>query len=154
MREGVQVTASSTAPSSIDGAGNVVTYVPGNVIDGDVRTAWRAPGDGVGVTLTLLFDNPIDVTSIGLIPGYAKSDPATGVNRFEQNRIIRAVRYELPGRPPIDQELAPEPRPQLVRVGSTTRRITIEIRSTSEPGGGPHFDYTAISEVYVYGFRQ
>jgi tRNA A-37 threonylcarbamoyl transferase component Bud32 len=153
IRSGVQVTASSTAPSSTDGAGNVVTYVPANVIDGDVETAWRAPGDGHGVTLTLLFDNPVDVARIGLIPGYAKSDPATGVNRFEQNRIVRAVRYELPGRPPIDQELKPEAVRQSVRVGATTTRITIEIESTTPPGGGPRFDYTAISEVYVYGFE-
>jgi serine/threonine-protein kinase len=150
---GVQVTASSTAPSSTDGAGNVVTYVPGNVIDRDVETAWRAPGDGHGVTLTLLFDNPVDVARIGLIPGYAKSDPATGVNRFEQNRIVRSVRYELPGRPPIEQTLRPEAVPQFVRVGATTRRITIVIESTTPPGGGPRFDYAAISEVYVYGFE-
>jgi protein kinase-like protein len=154
IRRGVQVTASRTAPSSTDGAGNVVTYVPANVVDGRVETAWRAPGDGRGVTLTLLFDNPVDVARIGLIPGYAKSDPATGVNRFDQNRIVQTVRYELPGRDPIEQRLRPEPVPQYVHVGATTGRITIEIEATTEPGGGPRFDYTTISEVYVYGFRQ
>ena len=46
IREGVQVTASSTAPASTDAAGNPVTYVPANVIDGNVQTAWRTPGDG------------------------------------------------------------------------------------------------------------
>jgi serine/threonine protein kinase len=154
IREGIQVTASSTAPSSTDAAGNVVTYLPGNVVDGDVETAWRAPGDGRGVTLTLLFDNPADVVRIGLIPGYAKSDPASGVNRFDQNRIIRSVRYLLPGEPPIEQVFRPEPVPQFVHVGVTTRRVTIQIEDTTEPGGGPTFDFTAISEVYVYGFVQ
>jgi hypothetical protein len=154
IRTGVGVTASDTAPSSTDGAGNVVTYVPANVIDGRIETAWRAPGDGRGVTLTLVFDNAVDVTRIGLIPGYSKSDPATGVNRFSQDRIIRSVRYLVPGRPPIEQTFRPDPVPQFVHVGATTRRITIEIGSTTAPGGGPRFDYTAISEIYVYGARQ
>jgi serine/threonine-protein kinase len=152
--EGIQVAASSTAPASTDGAGNIVTYVPANAIDGRIDTAWRAVGDGRGVTLTLIFDNAIDVARIGLIPGYAKSDPATGVNRFEQNRIIEAVRYELPGRAPIEQRFRPEDVPQYVHVGATTRRITIEIEATTEPGGGPRFDFTAISEIYVYGTPQ
>src|SRR5205823_4102509 len=87
IREGVQVTASSTAPASHDAAGNVVTYQPSNVIDGDVETAWRTPGDGNGESVTLIFDNPVDVVKIGLIPGYAKTDPQTGVDRFFQDRV-------------------------------------------------------------------
>ena len=46
------------------------------------------------------------------------------------------------------------PVSQFVHVGTTTRRITIEIEATSEPGGGPRFDYTASSEVSVYGRTQ
>ncbi len=151
IRQGVQVTASSTAPASVDAAGNVVTYVPSHVIDGNVETAWRAPGDGRGVTLTLLFDTPVDVVRIGLIPGYAKSDPETGENRFQENRIIERVRYLAPGLPPVTQTFRPMPVPQFVRLPVTTSRITIEILDTTEPGGK---DFTAISEVYVYGYRQ
>ena len=58
IREGVQVIASDTAPSSTDAAGNVVTYVPANVIDGDVDTAWRTPGDGLGESVTLILTTP------------------------------------------------------------------------------------------------
>ena len=50
--------ATDTAPSSTDAAGNMVTYVPANVIDGDVKTAWRTPGDGQSESVTLIFDNP------------------------------------------------------------------------------------------------
>jgi serine/threonine protein kinase len=149
IRTGVQVTATHTAPSSTDAAGNVVTYLPGNVIDGDVRTAWRTPGNGRGESLTLLFDTPIQIVRIGLIPGYAKTDPETGVNRFEQNRIITQVRYVMPGSPSVTQTFRPAPVPQFVRVGATTSRITVEILGTTAPGG---LDYTAISEIYVYGF--
>ena len=151
IREGVQVTASETAPASTDAAGNVVTYLPANVIDGDVQTAWRTPGDGHRESVTLIFDNPVDVVRIGLIPGYAKTDPQTGANRFFQNRIITEVRYLIPGLPPIEQTLRPVPVPQFVDVDATTSRIDVVVVATTEPGG---LDYTAISEIYVYGYPQ
>jgi len=151
IREGVQVTASSTAPSSTDAAGNPVTYVPANVIDGNVQTAWRTPGDGHGQWVTLIFDNPIDVVRIGLIPGYAKTDPQTGANRFLQDRIIKAVAYQLPGLPNTTQRFEPLPVPQFVPLRATTSQITVKILATTPPGG---LDYTAISEIYVYGYPQ
>jgi protein kinase-like protein len=151
IREGVQVIASDTAPSSTDAAGNVVTYVPANVIDGDVETAWRTPGDGRGASITLIFDNPINVVRIGLIPGYAKTDPQTGVDRFRQNRIIDSVAYRVPGLPNTTKVFRPLPVPQFTRLRVTTSRITVKILGTSASGG---LDYTAISEIYVFGYLQ
>jgi serine/threonine-protein kinase len=151
IREGVQVTASRTAPSSTDAAGNPVTYVPTNVIDGNVQTAWRTPGNGHGQSVTLIFDNPINVVRIGLIPGYAKTDPQTGANRFLQDRIINAVAYEIPGFPDTTQTFRPLPVPQFVRLSATTSRITVKILSTTASGG---LDYTAISEIYVFGYQE
>ena len=151
IREGLQVTASSTAPSSTDAAGNPVTYVPANVIDGNVQTAWRTPGDGHGQWVTLIFDNPIDVVRIGLIPGYAKTDPQTGANRFLQDRIIKAVVYQIPGLPNTPQTFEPLPVPQFVQLRATTSQITVKILATTAAGG---LDYTAISEIYVYGYPQ
>jgi serine/threonine protein kinase len=151
IREGVQVIASDTAPSSTDAAGNVVTYVPANVIDGDVETAWRTPGDGHGESVTLIFDNPVNVVRIGLIPGYAKTDAQTGVDRFRQNRIIDSVVYEVPGLPDTTKMFRPLPVPQFTHLRVTTSRITVRILGTSASGG---LDYTAISEIYVYGTLQ
>jgi hypothetical protein len=149
--DGVGVTASNTAPSRTDAAGNPVTYVPSNVIDGNVETAWRTPGNGRGETVTLLFDNPIQVVQVGLIPGYAKTDPKTGANRFVEDRIIEEVVYEIPGFPNTRQTFVPQPVPQLVDLDVTTNRITVKILDTTASGG---LDYTAISEIYVYGFEQ
>jgi hypothetical protein len=140
-----------TAPASKDAAGNAVTFLPGNVIDGAVQTAWRAPGDGRGVTLTLLFDNPVHVVRIGLIPGYAKFDPQNGVNRFTEERIIKRVRFVIPGLRPVTGTFKPVPIPQYVPINATTSTITIEILATTEPQGR---DFTAISEVYVYGYPE
>jgi hypothetical protein len=128
-----------------------VTYLPSNVIDGDVQTAWRVPGDGRGETVTLVFNGPVDIVRVGLIPGYAKFDPETGANRFEQDRIITEVRYLIPGLPPTVRHFQLRPYPQFVHVIATASRITVEILDTTEPGG---LDYTAISEIYVYGYPQ
>jgi serine/threonine protein kinase len=151
IREGVQVTASHTAPSATDAAGNPVTYMPANMIDGNVQTAWRTPGDGHGESVSLIFDNPIHVVRIGLIPGYAKVDPQTGANRFLQDRIIKSVAYQIPGLPNTTQTFRPLPVPQFVRLRATTSRITVKIIDTTAPGG---LDYTAISEIYVYGYQE
>jgi serine/threonine protein kinase len=151
IREGVQVIASDTAPSSTDAAGNTVTYVPANVIDGNVQTAWRTPGDAQDASVTLIFDNPINVVRIGLIPGYAKTDPQTGVDRFVQNRIIKAVSYKIPGLPNTKKTFRPLPVPQFVRLDAVTSRITVKILDTTAPGG---LDFTAISEIYVFGYPQ
>jgi Protein kinase domain len=147
----VQVTTTSqNAPNSEDAAGNVVRYLPNNVLDGDVTTAWRTPGDGHGDTLTLLFDEPVEIVRVGLIPGYAKSDPETGTNRFLEDRIIKEVRYLIPGLPPTVQRFQPQAHPQYVAVSAITDQITVEILDTTKPGGK---DFTAISEIYVYGTR-
>jgi hypothetical protein len=151
IREGVQVTASHTAPSAKDAAGHLVTYLPSNVIDGDVQTAWRVQGDGRGEILTLIFDGPVDIVRVGLIPGYAKFDPETGANRFEQDRTITVARWLIPGLPPTVQHFQPLPVPQFVRVSATASRITVQIVGTTKPGG---LDFTAISEIYVYGYPQ
>jgi hypothetical protein len=151
--DGVQVTATHTAPSSTDGSGNVVTYLPSNVIDGDVESAWRAPGNGRGERITLLFPGPVSIVRVGLIPGYAKFDATTGVNRFDQDRIVTEVRYLIPGLPPTVQHLKPQPYPQYVRLSATASRITIEIVGTTKPAAA-NYDYTAISEIYVLGSAQ
>jgi serine/threonine-protein kinase len=151
LRDGIEATASGTAPASTDGAGDRVTYVPGNVLDGHVETAWRVPGDGLGERVTLLFDTPVDLSRIGVIPGYAKTDPETGVDRFTQHRILTQVEYLIPGVPSKTQTFRPEPVPQFVHLRVTTSRVTLVITGTTEHGG---LDYAAISEIYVYGTRQ
>jgi serine/threonine protein kinase len=151
IKDGVQVTATHTAPSSTDGSGNVVSYLPKNVIDGNVESAWRAPGNGRGERITLLFPGPVSIVRVGLIPGYAKFDPTTGVNRFEQDHIITEVRYLIPGLPPTEQHFKPQPYPQYVRLSATASRITIEIVGTTRAA---EKNYTAISEIYVLGDAQ
>jgi serine/threonine protein kinase len=146
----IDPTASSAAPDGVDGAGNPVSYSVDNTIDGDFETAWRTEGDGVGETLSYRFAaGSVYVTSVGLIPGYAKIDPTDGTDRFLENRRIRAVRWIFDGGVVQEQTFADDRDLQTIEIpGVLTRTITIEILETTDHGGR---DFTPVSEVQVEG---
>lgn len=144
------IAASSTAAQGVDAAGNPVSYDAQNAIDGDPTTTWRTDGDGTGESLTLTFDQPIHVTQVGLIPGYAKVDPTDNTDRFFENRRVLSVEYSFDDGT-ATQSFEEAPELQSIDVDSVTQSITITITSTSEHGGR---DFTPISEVEVQGFPE
>jgi hypothetical protein len=141
--------ASSTAPDSVDAAGNPISYSAGNLTDGDPQTAWRVAGDGRGETITLTLASAAHLTRVGLIPGYAKVDPSSGADRFPENRRVREVRWRFDDGTTVDQRFADSRDLQETEVDTTTRSVTIEILSTRP--GTPDHDYLAISEVSLVG---
>jgi hypothetical protein len=143
------VSASATAPYSVDAAGNPVSYSAGNVVDGDPQTAWRVPGDGRGETITLTLPGSAHLTQVGLIPGYAKVDSSNGIDRFSQNRRVREVRWRFDDGTTVEQRFSDSPTLQRAAVDATTSSVTIEILS-SRPGDPDH-NYLPISEVSLVG---
>jgi hypothetical protein len=141
--------ASSTARSSVDAGGNRVSYGAGNAIDGRRSTAWRTPGDGTGETLTLTWNHPVRVASVGLIPGYDKQDPYDGADRFLQNRRVTAARVTFSDGSAWDLTIADSRRLQRFPIAVVTDSVTIEVLATVP--GQPGFDDTVISEVSVLG---
>jgi hypothetical protein len=91
------VHASCKAEASVDAGGNPVRYPADNTLDGAATTAWRCPGDGSGVTLTFHLQRPQRIAQVGLVPGYAKTDPYSGVDRYAENRRIARVRWSFDG---------------------------------------------------------
>src|SRR5207249_3874212 len=83
------------------------------------------PGDGRNETLTLLFDRPVRIVKVGLIPGYAKYDPVSAANRFEQDRIIKRVRYLIPAIAPRTQTFKAKPWPQFITLSATTSSLRL-----------------------------
>lgn len=148
----VAVSASSTADPGFEASGAIVTYEASNTRDGLADTAWRAPGDGVGVTLVLQLPGPAEITEISLIPGYAKVDTSDGTNRFFQNRRIVRARYVFDSGATVSASFADEPALQSSPVGRiASSSVTIEILDTTDD---PERDFTAISEIEVYGVPQ
>jgi len=145
----ISPSASSTAPDGVDLGGNVVTYRAANTIDGDPETAWRTGGDGVGEALTFEFDEPVYLTEIGLIPGYAKVDPVDLTDRFFENRRVRQVSWSFDGGANQGQAFAESPVLQSIQLpGVPTTTVMVTINETTADGGR---NFTAISEIVVRG---
>jgi hypothetical protein len=108
--------ASDTAPDSVDDAGNPVSYNAANLLDSDPSTAWRVEGSGQGAGVGIRLPAPAHITQVGLIPGYAKTDPASGKDRFGENRRIRAVRWRFSDGTVIGQRFHDRPTMQRTTV--------------------------------------
>ncbi len=149
LASSASASASVTAPDSKDDAGTVVSYEAERLLDGDSSTAWRAKGDGQGLTVTITLAGPAHITEVGLIPGYDKTDPVSGRNRFFQDHRISEVTWRFDDGNSVDQQFADDPSMQRQAVDVTSATVTIEIVATlpSEPG----FDYTPISDVSIMG---
>jgi hypothetical protein len=82
----ISVVASSFLPP--DGS---ITYEPANTIDDDLQTAWNSDtpdDDGRGQTLTYRFTEPVTITSIRFVNGYAKNDDVYGANHRIQDLVV------------------------------------------------------------------
>lgn len=124
--------ASCRARSSVDSGGNRVSYFFRHVLDDAASTAWRCAGNGRGVTLTLRLQRSRRIAEVGLVPGYAKTDPFNGVDRYAENRRIAKVRWSFDGVTWVEQKFDTQPgtrRLQTLRVPPVkARNVTVTIQ--------------------------
>lgn len=154
-------TADCSAPSSVDAAGATQTYEPAKAFDGKKETAWRCSGDASGKTIVINFGAPVQLTSVGLIPGFDKIDATDGSDRFVQSRKIIRVRWTFDDGTSVEStpngERAMKTTPVSVR--TATVRMTIEQTvpgSTVVNNKGESLaalDTTAVSEIGFAGVR-
>jgi hypothetical protein len=90
-----QATASSTLRSK-----GGQRYDAANTVDGDRTTAWNSDGkrvgDGVGVTLTYTFAQPVQLRHVVVENGYAKSPEVYGWNeRVRELEVDSGSRQEV-----------------------------------------------------------
>jgi hypothetical protein len=139
----------ATAPRSTDGCGQDVAFDAARIADDQTDTAWRMEGDGTGQTITLSLGGAHRIVSVGLIPGYARTDPCDGTNRFAQNRRITRVSWQFDdGSAPVVQELRDAAEMQRVPVSAQATTVTVRIEGVTAE---PERDFTAISEIDVRG---
>jgi hypothetical protein len=147
------IAADCTAPPSSDAAGHAVSYEPENATDGKPDTAWRCSGSAVGERLVLRLSHPVDVAEVGLIPGYAKTDPASGADRYAENNRITRVRWTLADGVSVDQRLDPDPSSRAVQVlrvpRTTTDTVVLEILAVQRGSRNA----TAISTIDLWAAR-
>ena len=148
----VSVTATCQAPPGVDSAGNTITYEPELTLDAVGATAWRCAGSAVGQQLVYDFGQPVTVTAVALVPGYAKVDPADGTDRFLENRTVTAATWIFDDGSARRQTIA-APSPSVAELeldgGVVTRRLVLQIDATGNDSAVR--DFTAISDVRFTG---
>ena len=155
------VHTSNTATSGQDACGDTFNYPPANVVDADPETAWQVGGTGVDQWLELTYGEPVKVSRVGIIPGYAKEDRCDGTDRFYQYYVVRGAVIRFSDGSEVKAEFEKKPQMQFVDTnGHETKSLRITIVEVYPPGdkpGGSSFDYedtgtwgkAAISEVKV-----
>jgi hypothetical protein len=150
------VTAPRPAPATQDVNGSKVTFVAANMLDGVPQTCWRTPGDGTGKAITFGFDEPVQMTEVGLINGYAKiaSDASGTYDWYAGNRRILEVEWTFDDGTVVSQDLEQTRRMQTVTLdkGVVTEQVTMRLLEVTPPGTGrASRNNTAISEVFLQG---
>lgn len=145
--------ASCTSAPGVDAAGEAVTYEPAAAIDADAETAWRCDGDGSGVRVDLTLGQKATVSRVGLIPGYAKTDPIDGTDRYAENRRISEVTWSFDDGESVTQRLDTGTDNRSLQWTSVPDAETRAVEITIEASAEAARNTVAISTVQVQGTR-
>lgn len=154
-------TADCSAPNGVDAANVTQTYEPAKAFDGKKETAWRCSGDAAGKTLVVTFAAPVQLTSVGLDPGFDKIDPTDASDRFVQSRKIQRVKWTFDDGTSVESTPNGQRGMQTKPVSVRTRTVWMTIEQTT-PGStitnnkGESLaatDITAVSEIAFAGVQ-
>jgi hypothetical protein len=150
------ISASCTSGPGEDAAGNPFTYEARQAIDGKPDTAWRCDHDGVGEGLLLTLSGPAEISWAGLVPGFAKTDPYDGTDRYLQGRRVSAARFVFDDGTYVEQAFDTATSSRAMQVVTFPPRRTGQVELivlASTPGsptnGQRATDKIAISELAV-----
>lgn len=145
---GIKAKADCTSPPGRDASGAKVSYAAANLTDGVADTTWRCDGLALGKKINLQLSGKTAIAEVGLIPGYAKTDEASGADRYAENNRVTRVRWTI-GDIVVDQRLGRSSTDRSLRLmrvpRSETRKVQLEILGVAK---GPR-NTTAISEVQL-----
>ena len=144
------VTTDRTAEPGTDGAGQKVTYGAENLVDGDLKTAWRVAGFGTGEAITIKLAAASKIQVVGLTNGYTKIDDTSGKDWYPDGRRILSVTWIFDNGTNVNQDLQDDDRNvQLLRIPAIqSQSVKLQINTTTTPGDFTD-DYTSITEVFL-----
>ena len=148
-----QVKVGCQAPQTTDDAGKLVYYVPEQMFDGQMNTAWRCNGNGIGQVVTFEFPAGTSIVEVGLVNGYAKVDPASGAKRYGEYRRITKATWTFANGMSFHQSLDDGMKTvQSLSIPSQPGdRVSLTIEASTGPGSNARGrDAVLISEV-VFG---
>ncbi len=146
----------ATAAPGTDFDGNSVQYEARNMLDAVPATCWRMPGDGAGETITVELAETTELTTVGLINGYAKTGTdASGqaLDWYAGNRRILSVEWHFDDGSVVPQDLTETRKLQSMDIDPvTTSTVQLRLITVTPPGEGPsRRNYTAISDLALVG---
>jgi hypothetical protein len=145
-----QVKVGCQAPQTTDDAGNPVYYVPEQMFDGKMNTAWRCNGNGIGQVVTFEFPAGTSIAEVGLVNGYAKVDPASGAKRYGEYRRITKATWTFADGASFQQSLEDGVKTvQKLSIPSQSGdQVTLTIEASTGPGSNARGrDAVLISEI-------
>jgi hypothetical protein len=148
-----QVKVGCQAPQTTDDAGNPVYYAPEQMLDGQMNTAWRCNGNGIGQAITFQFPAGTTIVEVGLVNGYAKVDPASGAKRYGEYRRIAKATWTFANGASFQQSLEDGvPTMQKLSIPAQSGdQVMLTIEGSTAPGSiARGRDAVVISEV-VFG---
>lgn len=111
-----------------------------------------------GTTLTMTFDTPVEVSEVGMVPGFDYTAPR-GVDEWNNHRVVTRALWRV-GDEQFVQEINPARSDITMSVpGLTVQKIQVTIQATEDPvsaGGGNAnavggADTFAISKLIIVG---
>jgi hypothetical protein len=155
------IRASSTLPPTAHTSYNVE-----NLLDGRSDTAWieGRPGIGKGEWIEIVFKPGVEIRGIGLLNGYAKSPQTLRENGFVRKIHMRCVpkadwleenqELHLPRAMATQRDWPISALDWVFDAGDSATALK-RVRFTILDGTpGTKFEDTAISELFVYGWRK
>lgn len=152
---GVEASSTRESVDQLACTDEYMSYEVQQLIDGDDQLGWGVSAkDGAGQRATISFDGPVELTSVGLIPGYARLAPHSKADcrkasAFPLNRQIEEVRWTFDDGTSVQQRFELKAEMQRFPVEVTTGSVTLEILSTVRPSGAD--SDTIISEAAFEG---
>lgn len=146
------IEASCQREPAQDQSGEPVEYLPEFVHDDDTQTAWQCPGDGAGETLTFTLADPVAITTLGIIPGYAKVDPTENTQWYPRYRRLTEVRWRFDDGDPVSQVLDPDPELrdlQILTLEEPRQTSTLTMEIVGSEIGVDDWRNIAVTEVVI-----
>jgi hypothetical protein len=121
------------------------TYGPGNLFDGDTRTAWvhGSSRTGVGAWVSVVLNSRRPVSAISIVNGYAKS-----TDIFNKNTRVRQVELIFSNGETRSLALPDDARRHTFRVVPAVEADWVQVRVADVYRGWKYVD-TAITELRV-----
>jgi hypothetical protein len=142
----------SASASSQAQPGNTVSYWVDNLFDGNPETSWAegVPGHGIGEYILINFNQPVTVSRVGMIIGYAKFKNDQYGDRFTGNSRVRSVNIQTNENEAIQHTFQDNRSLQYAPVQKTN--VTQLRIAITDVYPGERWDDTNISELEIWGY--